>query len=229
MQCQFYFDVMSPYTYFAFQVLKRYRPLWNLKVEFVPFFLGAVMKASGNVPPASVPNRALFLNHDVQRNAKWYSLPQFKGIPDNLFSEVYKASVAINRLLAIVCADANVSEDSKWRLVDAAFHIIWEANEYRAGTGFTSKSVPDTLADIARFSGETTIVDSVVSLIESAGKSQLRTNTDIVVNLDGFGSPILVFPTAADKSIFFGSDRFEQIAFLIGKPWFGPNPSPSKL
>ena len=47
----FYYDVVSPYSYLAFLVFQRYSKVWNCKVDYKPFFLGAVMKLSSNTSP----------------------------------------------------------------------------------------------------------------------------------------------------------------------------------
>ena len=66
-----------------------------------------------------------------------------------------------------------------------------------------------------------------------------QANTAEAIELGAFGVPWIVFPAEALKEqraiqsvqtaksgrvAFFGSDRFELIAFLLGKPWLGPNP-----
>lgn len=62
----------------------------------------------------------------------------------------------------------------------------------------------------------------------------LQDNTEIAVKKGMFGAPTM-YVSPADKSMqgremmFFGSDRFEQMAFAIGKPWDGPAPQFSKL
>jgi glutathione S-transferase kappa 1 len=44
-----FFDVVSPYSWFAFNTVVQYRALWERSgavIELEPFFLGAVMAAS---------------------------------------------------------------------------------------------------------------------------------------------------------------------------------------
>jgi glutathione S-transferase kappa 1 len=37
---KFYFDVVSPYTVLAMEVMDRYRDRWNLEIDWTPVFLG---------------------------------------------------------------------------------------------------------------------------------------------------------------------------------------------
>lgn len=71
-------------------------------------------------------------------------------------------------------------------------------------------------------------------------KSQLRAQTQRAVELGGFGVPLIAIPTSAfvrtppgsnnkAHQIWFGSDRFEQMAFFLGKTWMGPNPPTARL
>ena len=58
-------------------------------------------------------------------------------------------------------------------------------------------------------------------------KDTLARYTEEAVNEHGaFGAPwIVVYSDDGSTECYWGSDRFEAIAFQIGKPWFGPVPS----
>ena len=51
---ELYYDVVSPYSYFCFEALTRYRQPWDMDLRLKPFHLGGVMKAANNKPPAMV-------------------------------------------------------------------------------------------------------------------------------------------------------------------------------
>ena len=216
----FYFDVMSPYTYFAFQVLKRYRSIWKLETRFFPMNLGTVMKESHNTPPAMVPNRAIFLNNDLMRNTKWYGLEGiWLGMPSNFFSaQVGRTAILLNRLLASLVSHEDIADDLKWAAVNTAFRILWEDPKYRSGSAFVEAKPEEVVRD---FLTQLRISPSLVDL--NGGKDVLKANTEKALSLHAFGSPVIQFPKY-EEEIFFGSDRFEQIAFLLGLPWKGPNP-----
>lgn len=50
----FYFDVVSPWSYVGFQVIRRYQKLWNLDVTYKPVNLGYVMKVSTILLPPAI-------------------------------------------------------------------------------------------------------------------------------------------------------------------------------
>jgi hypothetical protein len=66
-----------------------------------------------------------------------------------------------------------------------------------------------------------------------------QVNTQAALAAGAFGVPSIRVPTDAlvrlpsrdgqPSRLFFGSDRFEQIAFLCNLPWMGPQPSRAKL
>jgi glutathione S-transferase kappa 1 len=47
---RFFYDIVSPYSYLAFEVLHRYQSLWNLNIVLEPIFLAGIMQGSGNAP-----------------------------------------------------------------------------------------------------------------------------------------------------------------------------------
>ncbi|KAH9819673.1 thioredoxin-like protein [Melampsora americana] len=51
------YDIVSPWSYLAYEILKRYRNEWNFELILNPIWLGAIMIGSGNTPPMRVPNK----------------------------------------------------------------------------------------------------------------------------------------------------------------------------
>lgn len=39
---EFFYDVVSPYSYFGFVTLNRYQKAYNLNVTYRPFYLGGI-------------------------------------------------------------------------------------------------------------------------------------------------------------------------------------------
>jgi glutathione S-transferase kappa 1 len=214
----FFFDVLSPYTYFAFVILARYKTFWNLRVTFRPFYLGGIMAGSSNTPPAMVPNRAIFLGEDLKRNVKFLGLENFLFMPPNFFSsEVNKVTMQMNRFLCLLVTRPEIPEDVKWRFVDECFGFFWtdkgnrnSDNEFVPKNNFLEIICDRVGANVGR---------DLINQVANEGKSMLADNTRAALELHAFGSPTFQFP---NDEIFFGSDRFEQMAFLFGLEWRGP-------
>ncbi|XP_028833122.1 glutathione S-transferase kappa 1-like isoform X2 [Denticeps clupeoides] len=52
---ELFYDVVSPYSWLGFEVLRRYTDVWNINLKLRPAFLGGVYKGSGNRSPDNVP------------------------------------------------------------------------------------------------------------------------------------------------------------------------------
>jgi hypothetical protein len=70
----FYYDVISPWSLFAYRLLQRYEKPWNLDVQLRPRYLGGVMQGSGNkvsLPlPPSLTSPTLILSPNVASGAR---------------------------------------------------------------------------------------------------------------------------------------------------------------
>ena len=80
----FYFDVVSPYSWVGFEKLMQRRRRWEREgtsVSFKPFFLGGVMEASKNKPPATNLVKANWMMKDLSLLGKLhhinFSIPSF--------------------------------------------------------------------------------------------------------------------------------------------------------
>ena len=201
-----FYDVVSPYSYLASEVLQRYRPRWKIELVWRPAFLAGVMKAVGNVPPATLPARAPYLLRDVQRKARFYDVAL--GFPEDFPAN----TLSCMRLTTLV----QVEQPAK---LEAFSRAAWQRH-WGAGKEVSS---PEALAAICN------AADVDVALIARIGeqpvKDRLKANTDEAVERGAFGFPAIFTKVDGEDQLFFGSDRFDVIAHELGLPWHGPNPT----
>jgi len=215
MKVELFYDIVSPYSYLAFEVFCRYRALWDTDLVLRPAFLGGVMKATGNVPPATLPQRAPYLLRDVHRTASFFDVKL--GFP----SEFPGNTLAAMRLLTVV------EREKREKLVDLS-RALWQRHwgrddDIKTPAGLVAGCVE---AGIPQAEGE--------KLVERTGdpaiKEALKAATDEVVARGAFGFPaFFVKPLSRGEGgdgdeMFFGSDRFELLAHMYGLPWRGPKP-----
>ncbi|MFT6160705.1 MAG: 2-hydroxychromene-2-carboxylate isomerase [Myxococcota bacterium] len=72
MSIEFFYDIVSPYSYLAMTQMARIADEAETEVHWRPFYLGAVFKATGNAPPALVPARGQYMLKDLYRWAHSY-------------------------------------------------------------------------------------------------------------------------------------------------------------
>jgi len=200
---ELFYDIVSPYSYLALVALERYREAWAIDLVLRPAFLGGVMQAVGNVPPASLPARAPYLLRDIARKSRFFDVPM--SMPD----EFPGKTITAMRLLVLVEKEA---PDRHAAMARALFAHHW--GEGRAVSDL------DVLRSLARSAGvDAALVDR---LGEQATKDRLKAVTDEVVERGAFGFPAIFTDVDGEDTMFFGSDRLDVLAHEIGVPWHGP-------
>jgi len=71
----FYFDFISPYSYLAATRLDAFSRQYGIEFEWIPVNLPKLIKHSGNTPPASIKNKALYSLRDLKRWSKTLDVP----------------------------------------------------------------------------------------------------------------------------------------------------------
>ena len=68
-QLEFVYDVLSPYSYIGFELLKRHSATWNsVRVKYTPVAIGGLFKTSKNQSPAMVPLKGKYMPIDLERH-----------------------------------------------------------------------------------------------------------------------------------------------------------------
>ncbi len=187
---EFFYDYVSVYSYLADHVVGQFE---GVDVVYRPMFLGAVMQATGNRPPATVAAKGKYLTKDVYRWVSRYDIP-FK------FNSIFPQKTLGALRLAVAAQRRGVYGDLHPALFDAAFVSDRDLGD------------PAVLADIVTTAG----LDSE-ALLNDIGdqsvKDELKATTQEAVERGVFGAPTFF----VGDQMFFGNDRFEFIREALAR------------
>eukprot|EP00164_Ancoracysta_twista_P001469 GFYU01001917.1.p1 GENE.GFYU01001917.1~~GFYU01001917.1.p1 ORF type:complete len:305 (+),score=84.62 GFYU01001917.1:95-1009(+) len=214
---ELYYDVVSPFSYLAHEVVTRYENIWDLDVVRKPVFLGGIMKATGNQPPGMLPARAMHMLKDLRRNGAFYNLTEKIQMPEQF---------PVNTLPTMrVLAALSLRAPEK---VSSVSTELW-LRYWCRGQGIVEA---EEIVDACRAAGLSQ--SEAQSLLEASTTSEvkdiLKANTDEVISRGAYGAPCIYITINADpkhpgSGLYFGSDRFPQMCHLCELEWRGPDPT----
>merc|ERR1711936_1203672 len=221
LDVDFYFDTVSPYTWPAWEVLLRYQKRWNLDIHYKPVFLGGLVTAAGNPylnSMAECPNKASYQFMDLEtRTAKFFNIPfKMKADPFHLIGVV--GSLQQQRFITAVL-------QKHPHLMEKVLRSFW----LRSWSEDKDVHTEDDITTVARSAemNEKDIADCLAAMKCQHVKATLKMVTEEAVDRGAFGSPTMFCyqQQGENEAMFWGSDRFEMIAYFYGKQWLGPNPA----
>lgn len=190
---EFYYDLVSPFSYLAHSQLGKLREEHGAEVELRPMLLGAVHEEAGIQAPIRTPAKARYNLRDIHRWADYYGLPlQF---PDPFPFRTLKTMRA-----AVLCGERGMLE----AFTDEAFRLYWEEGGAPKGVEEADEDVP--VAEVARRIGA-----DPQEVLEGAAtpeiKEKLRAETEEAVERGVFGAPTFF----VDGEMFWGNDRLHFV------------------
>nr|QST14953.1 GSTkappa1 protein [Diaphanosoma celebensis] len=214
IKVEIYYDVVSPYTWLAFETLCRYRTHWKMNLIFRPFFLGGVMNMSGNRPPMTVPAKGVYMKKDLERNAAYFHIP-LKMMENPVETLAVKGTLRAQRFLTAISLHypKHLEEVSRqlWMRIWAREEDIAE-NESLFQAAISAKM-------------EENDIEKCLQLIDDPNvKEALKKTTEEAVEYGAFGAPTIIVHTKSGPELFFGCDRFPLIAMALNEQWKGPLP-----
>jgi glutathione S-transferase kappa 1 len=210
VKLELFYDIVSPYSYLALVILDRYRAAWSMELVLRPAWLHGVMKSVGNVPPASLAQRAPYLIRDIGR------LSGYVGVELTL-PEVFPG----NTLAAMRFLRALEKSDHRAALFEvstALFRAHW-------GQG-RAVDEPATIVELAIGAGlDANVARQLASTLgEPDVKELLKKSVDEAVERGAFGFPAMFVDKDGSDEMFFGHDRLPVLAHELALPWHGPKP-----
>jgi 2-hydroxychromene-2-carboxylate isomerase len=186
----FYFDLLSPYSYLASTVLPRLAAEHSAPVRYRPFSLVELMQRVGNRPTTlECRNKFAYAIADLRRWARSYGVA---FAPTPYFESIDFALLDRGALVAI---DEGRGAD----YVEAVYAAIW-------ADGIDLGERPELVAVLDRAGWDG------ARLLESAGSEdyagKLAANIAEAAERGVFGSPTIF----VGDEMFFGNDRFGFVA-----------------
>ena len=190
---EFFFDYGSPFSYLADTQLPGIATRAGAAITHRPMLLGAVLKATGNSSPMTVPAKARHMGRELERWAKRYGVP-FRPNPFPFLRNtlrLMRGAVASQRL--------GVFE----RYHPAVFAASW-ADALDLGDDEVFRSVLRR----AHFDAD----EIFRAIDEQSTKDELRRATEIAVERGVFGAPTFF----VDDEMFWGNDRLDWVERALG-------------
>lgn len=184
---EFFYDYVSPFSYLANSQLSSLVERTGAELVYRPFFLGGVMQATGNQPPATLPARAKYMPKDIARWARRYGVPF-----------AFNPNFPINTLQAMRAALAAQEQGVFPAYHAALFRAAW-VEPVNLGDAATLR---DVIAK-AGLDAERILARAGADEI----KERLKANTAEAVERGAFGAPTLF----VGDEMFFGNDRFDFV------------------
>ncbi|XP_002733732.1 glutathione S-transferase kappa 1-like [Saccoglossus kowalevskii] len=209
---EFFYDVISPYSWIAFEQICKYRGRWGIDLKFKPFLLGGVFKASGNDTPSTNSQKLKYIVLDMNRLAKFYKVP-FQN-PPNMMEMIMKGTLSAQRF--IVAASMDLHDKATENISRQLWMRLWSKNQ--------DATTPESLFEAARLAGvdENQAKKLLTRMKDSDVKDGLKQNTERALKNGAFGSPTILVHIDGKSHMFFGSDRFHIIAHIMGVKYEGP-------
>ena len=183
----FCFDFGSPYSYLAYNYLSVIKEA-GAEIEIKPVLLGAIFKATGNQPPATVQKKGQYMFNDIQRWAEKLDL-KFKMNP-------FFPILTVPHMRGAILAQKN---DILEKYMQCMFDSIWvkalNLNDQEILTKVASESGMDPN-------------DFAEGISSDETKDSLRSNTQFAIDKGAFGVPTYFL----ENEMFWGID---SIKFLI--------------
>uniref|UniRef100_A0A8D1FVB2 Glutathione S-transferase kappa n=2 Tax=Sus scrofa TaxID=9823 RepID=A0A8D1FVB2_PIG len=211
---ELFYDVLSPYSWLAFEILCRYKNIWNVNLQLCPSLIAGIFKDSGNQPPAMLPRKAVYMKEDIKRLEHHLQVPIH--FPKDFFSAILgKGSLTAMRFLTTVKLE---HPEMLEKVSRELWMRVWSRDE--------DITEPQSILAAAEKAGMST--GQARGLLERVStpevKNQLKETTEAACKYGAFGLPITVAHLDDKTHMLFGSDRMELLAHLLGEKWMGPVP-----
>ncbi len=191
---RFFLDYISPYAYLAWTRLPALAARHGRTVEPVPVLLAGLLNETGNIGPAEVAPKRVYIFKQTVRIAHDFGVP-FAPPPSHPF----------NPLLALRVTAAVEDVEARSRLVSALYASAWGG-----GPGLET---PETVGAAVQAAG----LDAPALLAAAQTqevKDRVRRNTEAALAAGAFGVPSFL----VDGELFFGVDSLGHLErFLRGE------------
>lgn len=204
LDIQFFYDPISPFAYLAFERLPEALMGHSVHVRYRPVFLGALLRANGQLGPAEIPGKREW----TYRQASW--LAHHHGLAFDLPTAHPFNSLTLLRL-GLSCATEAAPGDTNRYVTEQLLHHVWLGGQDAVAPDRVDALQTRLQKHMALRGREWLAPD------HDEIKQRLRNNTEEALALGLFGVPSMVL----DGQVFWGHDALPMLrAYIEGDGWF---------
>ena len=181
----FYFDFVSPYSFFAHKEIIKIEKKNSIKIRYKPILLGGLHNLHGIKAPAFIPAKAKHMIRDCKLIAEKNKI-KFK------FNSYFPIK-SLNLMRGVFVAE---EDNFKAYYIDKIFNAIWQD-----GLNMNDESIIIKILKNLDINPKTFLLRTSSSSI----KDLLRNKTSEAYDKGIFGAPTFV----SNNKIFWGQDRIE--------------------
>ena len=193
MRVEFYYDLVSPYSYLAYGQIGRICKETGAELVLRPMLLGGVHKEAGIKAPIETKLKSRYQARDIRRWAEYYGVAL--RFPDPFPFRTLKTMRAATFLR---------ERDELEAFTDAAFALYWQ--EGGAPKGFEEADEDDPLRSVARRMGADP-EEVLEGASSSDAKQGLKDATSGALQRGVFGAPAFF----VGDEMFWGNDRLHFV------------------
>ncbi|KAK5076970.1 hypothetical protein LTR64_005551 [Lithohypha guttulata] len=188
----FYVDIISPFGYIAYWMLRNSPVFANVEKTYIPVLLGGLHKQCGNVAPILIKNKDKWINKERDRWAQLYSIPIRQGTPPGFPTSTVSSGRALTSL------SLEVDQEQLAKAADVFWAAMWcpqaevlkGIKEGRNEHGEFDTKDPKTLETLLSAVLDGEIAKKVMGSIgEKQVKDLLVANTNGAFEKGAFGLP----------------------------------------
>lgn len=191
MHVDFYFDYLSPYSYFAWLRVRDVCTAHGASLSLHPTLLAGLLGHWGHKGPAEIPPKRLFTFKDVTRYAHRRGIP----LPG-------PATHPFNPLTALRASLWREAGDRQADVVDRLFRACWSE-----GADLADPSQVAALLDGLGLDGSARVAATRTPEVKGA----LRSSMEAAIGRGVFGVPTLI----VEEELVFGNDRWDDVIGIL--------------
>ena len=180
----FYFDLISPYSYLAHKKIKILKDKKNIIFNYKPILVGGLHNLQGITAPAFIEPKLKHMISDCNLIAKRYN-----------FAFIWNSKFPINSL-SIMRGYFFINKNTKDLYLDLMFDAYWKDN-----LDIANEEILVTLLKKCKIN-----LDNFLEGVKNIKiKDELKNATQKAHNIEIFGTPTFV----VNNKLFWGQDRLE--------------------
>ncbi|KAB8294123.1 hypothetical protein EYC80_009571 [Monilinia laxa] len=201
-------DTVSPFAYEAYWIFRNDPTFSRCDIEYVPVFLGGIIKDVGGIPPINIKNKDKWINQERIRWASLFNIPILCTTPVGFPHSTLKIQRALC-VLPFLFPERKVEQEVLCKLLNEFYQLYWVEGKDITATGVLEEVLRDVIGE------EKSRI--VLKEIPGKGKEVIGKNNWRAIEEGAFGLPWMVCTNTSGKTEgFWGVDHLGQVVNFLG-------------